>query len=329
MKSKYLLLGLIFFIGLISVWNVNAALTDNVYSYWNLNEAATGNAINSITGSLNLTQTSTTVTTGIISNGRTFTNSVLTSTNTTFAGFTSSSFSVGCWIKQNTSVDNDYAVILDKQATSNPWHGWRLFWRTGSVGAVFSIRGGTDVYANGVTNINDANWHFLVGTYNNSNNNVSIYIDGTSSGYSVTSPGADYSNTKAFGIGRESSGVGQFGGTIDECFLYNRTLTSSEIQQLYNSGAGLTYPFTLPSYYSITGTIKYNSTALANATIILLNETSKTIISNTTSNSTGGYYFSGAIYPQITNNSVWSVWAVMSFKYLSIPVKISVFPEEK
>jgi len=87
-----------------------------------------------------------------------------------------------------------------------------------------------------ISDINDGNWHFLVITRNSSNNIFSMYIDGnieatmTDEGRNLNS-GMDTS--LEIGIWAKESYGGVFNGNIDDIRIYNRALSESEIQQLY------------------------------------------------------------------------------------------------
>ena len=48
-------------------------------------------------------------------------------------------------------------------------------------------------------------------------------------------------------MGRQAGGAPFYvDGIIDEVGIWARSLSDAEVTQLYNAGAGLTYPFTLP-----------------------------------------------------------------------------------
>lgn len=78
--------------------------------------------------------------------------------------------------------------------------------------------------------------HYVL-AYNSSANGLYIYVDGqyvTSAGRSFTSTANDWF------IGQSSTGGNFFDGTIDEVSIWNRSLDSSEISDLYNNG--ISYP---------------------------------------------------------------------------------------
>lgn len=74
------------------------------------------------------------------------------------------------------------------------------------------------------------------------NSTISIlYVNGSQV---QTGPGnALIEDVVMLNIGQRNDGSASFDGKIDEVGIWNRTLTSSEITELYNSGNGITYPF--------------------------------------------------------------------------------------
>ena len=92
------------------------------------------------------------------------------------------------------------------------------------------------------TNVVDGTWHYLVATWNQFGYS-SIYVDGVlssqkaSSGELIAGIGtyAINSSKTPFGLGLE--------GNVDEFGIWGRELSPAEIFDLYNGGAGSTYPF--------------------------------------------------------------------------------------
>ena len=86
--------------------------------------------------------------------------------------------------------------------------------------------------------VNNNVWHHLVVVRNT--DTVTLYIDGIQDG-SATAAGTigDISNTINFRIGRSDHsppGPYYFPGSIDDVRVYNRALSATEIQQLYQMG---------------------------------------------------------------------------------------------
>jgi RHS repeat-associated protein len=88
-------------------------------------------------------------------------------------------------------------------------------------------------------------WHHIVMTYDGTN--VAGYVDGAQvsqqaqSGNGVSCAPDGWSSVGAGVSG--GSVVNGSDGTIDETGVWSRALTSTEVSQLYNSGAGQQYPF--------------------------------------------------------------------------------------
>ncbi len=72
-------------------------------------------------------------------------------------------------------------------------------------------------------------WHHLVAT-NVGSNNVSVYLDGVLKNSSLVNTGFNFRILK---IGANRANSAFFNGTIDDVMLFNRTLTASEISQIY------------------------------------------------------------------------------------------------
>lgn len=70
------------------------------------------------------------------------------------------------------------------------------------------------------------------------------YVNGSSigSGSGGTISTAPLNNTSAFEVGTQGA-ANYFDGKMDEIGVWDRALSSTEIAELYNGGAGLTYPF--------------------------------------------------------------------------------------
>lgn len=84
------------------------------------------------------------------------------------------------------------------------------------------------------TYINDSKWHHIVFVINETNGNMSIYIDGLLEG-SLTAGPPEAHTASSYFISSVSSG-GDLVGDIDEHRLYNRILSETEILQINNSG---------------------------------------------------------------------------------------------
>ena len=89
----------------------------------------------------------------------------------------------------------------------------------------------------------NTNWHFVC--YIGDSSGIGVYVNGTWT--SKTTDKVVLVNTNpTFEIGRYAASYQNYmgwDGLIDEVGIWNRILTSDEIEALYNSGDGLAYPF--------------------------------------------------------------------------------------
>lgn len=145
-------------------------------------------------------------------------------------------FTVSAWMKANPSDDSDRNW---QSMVGHSDSGWRLNINGGDGRANFNAGpgGGSDLGNNtATTQVNDGNWHYMVGTYDGTNS--SIYVDGklsitVSNGTAITGTTLDvflgsYPNDTNYNASR------QFAGNMCEAALWNGTaLTSNQIATLY------------------------------------------------------------------------------------------------
>ncbi len=145
---------------------------------------------------------------------------------------------VSVWMKANPVQSYTHYLIVDK---SHGWvdaTGWVLQGKSSTGRIAFSYGNGVDFpefYS--TTNVLDNNWHFVTGTLDGSD--LKIYVDGILEGFLPYS-GTPAGNIRSVNIGA-SWGGGTFNrffnGLIDEVDIYNRALSASEIQSIYNAGS--------------------------------------------------------------------------------------------
>ncbi len=252
---------------------VTRTLTDNLLAYWKMDETS-GNLTDSSGNGHTLTQNnSPTSTTGILGNAQHYVSSssqyhsnsdaVLKQGNNdwTWAGWV--------WLTDKT---NYYTIVGNEDNRyfgDVQYAGWSLFYHKVEIldNFVFQIYGNTaggsdnpiaDVVGTNCTSPTPSGaWVFLA-VRNDSvrhiahlfcNNNAPNFAGAHNSiegGAAFTYPGTFVASTGDFTIGSLPVGPspnGYMNGNIDEVGFWNRWLSNSEILLLYNSGAGLSYPF--------------------------------------------------------------------------------------
>jgi hypothetical protein len=228
------------------------ALTDSLVSYWELEETS-GTRVDSH-GSNDLTDNNTVGSaTGKQGNGADFerdNSELLSITDAAQSGLDiTGNMTISLWMKpetlpSTTSGSVEYYFVSRYDSTSGGW-AWRTLWQTSStLNRVFlstSTNGTTAT--NGIVDTSGLSsagvWYFL--TFVKSSTTFTMYINGSSVG-TATVTSSIYNGNDNFAIGANSNGnSGFFDGIIDEVGIWSRALTSSEVSELYNSGAGLSY----------------------------------------------------------------------------------------
>lgn len=146
------------------------------------------------------------------------------------------------------------------------------------IGKVYVDQGGNIVmvsqsstYQVSIAGISATTWYFFEAGYNHSTGRLFLRVnDGAkSNGTNPIPAGWQYvgdGNVDVAASNRGDTNHEQwFNGRIDELAFYNRTLEPAEVTNLYNSGLGLTYPFTPPPEITIDN-VSVNNVTLANNT---------------------------------------------------------------
>ncbi len=230
-------------------------------------------------------------------------------------------------------AETDLTVSAWVNITGTPPHAYYIIDLRGGIDSVFRIAdtkkaGVTEVFSNSIVPIDGSVWTFVAVTYNATNNEWKIYMNGslenTAISTMITTDPATYGNVNGIGSGStDHAGTVNYNGEIDELGIWNRTLTADEISELYNGGSGIA-PFRKeinlisPVDNALLSTAGANFTAnytvlniynLTNATYYLWNSTgifNNSVVVNITgtSNSTTEY-----INDFVLGNYEWNVWA--------------------
>lgn len=210
-------------------------------AYWKLDESS-GNAADSV-GSNTGTNTDVTYDTGKINNAGVFngSSSKFVLPNLNVSG--SSARSISCWIKPDVVNSLDTIFASGVSATMN---NFDLFIGQ-STGSVYLSFNGGDVGTGNV--LTAGNYYHIVAVFDGGVQSLStchIYLNGVeqsltqygTSGQTVNTTNSNYA------IGTDPVTAGRyFDGQIDEACIFNRALSSTEVTELYNSGAGKQYPW--------------------------------------------------------------------------------------
>lgn len=233
------------------------ALTDQLVAYYKLDESS-GNPVDSSGNGYTLTNNNTVAfATGKINNGADFgsANSSKWFNNNGLHGFTSAlnAVSLSCWVNITTAPGTGEVQQFVQSFIGEVSGGdWKIFYLDAAGVKKLYIQndgGGSSAYN---TTLTTGTWYHLVLTFSgvNAAGSSKLYLNGAEVISANLYGTIDYSPyTDVFAVGSSRNGSSNFTkGLIDEIGMWSRALSSTEVTSLYNSGSGLTYPFTSTTY---------------------------------------------------------------------------------
>lgn len=217
--------------------DTGGSLPTDLQAYWDLDEAS-GDVTDSIT-SLVGTNSGTVSTTGKVGNARTFSGAEYITVAQTTALDQKNNWSIALWAKP-TNLSVIQTLVTKGTATASASHQYLLYINANANGDVMFATATENVYtAGGVLTINV--WNHIVVTCSGGNT-YKIYVNGVDQSLSGSISAITSAITDSWVIGRHSAGTGRyFTGDVDELGLWDKTLSSTEVGDLYNSGSGNTY----------------------------------------------------------------------------------------
>lgn len=257
MNIKLILIGLLLVLFSTQAFALNDA---SLVAYYNFDETSGTTIIDRVNFDKNLVLGNSTLNqTGLIGKAiipPNYGNNVPTYYNSTGADFRFiESFSVNQWIKNN-GINNNELTSNFSRDTGNKYKGWwTVFVNTNKFSARIA-NGGTGMACQTDASTSfpdDGEFHMVTAVYNRVSKRLLVYIDGVLDGNTNCDTTPTYSTFSKFspsGWQFDALNQWQSGGlhTQDELGIWNRALSQTEINELYNSGAGITYPFSSASF---------------------------------------------------------------------------------
>jgi len=162
------------------------------------------------------------------------------------------SFTLNAWIKLDNVTGAD--IILAKSNSAAPFNGWEFRVNSGRLEFYLANKyqaSPNDIYIGGGTDVlfSTNTWYMVTFTYNGNHllSGALTYFNALNKSYTWYSKdnlGTNSIVTDAainFCIGGRESITNSLRGYIDEVGIWNRALSATEIQNLYNSGTGIFY----------------------------------------------------------------------------------------
>lgn len=235
MKKKTTYLTLIIIMTTIAT----AATTDNMTAYHRMEDAT------DLLGTYNLTNTgAATFNTGKVGNAL-YSNATAYLTTANDLGITNGAITMACWIKPTIYPANGYAIgIQNHQDTSTNVGYYTFIYNNSGTYTLYTTRQRQNVVNQEMTNttavptLNEWTWIALV--YDGTR--LYSWINGTNASNIAASGNGASGSFERYSIGESGGRVNNLGGTkqLDECVVYNRALSTTEMQSLYGNTS---YPY--------------------------------------------------------------------------------------
>lgn len=273
---------------LFAIWlayDASAALTDDLQYYYKLDEISGTNAVdetNSYNATANNARVFTVANTGIIGTDANLSqgNDYITISDTT--RWETKEKTVSVWVRTHSAT----AILRAGQSGgAGNSEGW-IFATNPSSQMTLGAGSGKKLFTASHNLTGDNQYHHLV--YLNTDNyaHVEFWIDGINVTNIAASGSGISAGTNAFDLGAIGSRSLFSDVNIDEFGLWNRTLSASEIEDLYNNGTGLSHPFTPPvpptTDIEFTITNDFNGSSIKDFTVDITWENSTTQTESTT-----------------------------------------------
>jgi len=150
-------------------------------------------------------------------------------------------FSFSLWV--NTSQAN--TQIFNKVINSNSSRGYRLFIDVNKVNFIIQASSTNRLHLKTVDDFS-SNWNLINVTYDGLRvpSSIKIYLNGVNQSLTTVANtftvSSANSNNLTFGVA--VGAIPYLNGALDEIGCWGRVITSTEVTELYNSGAGKQYP---------------------------------------------------------------------------------------
>lgn len=227
------------------------ALTGSLVSYWKFDEAS-GNAAdahgsNTLTNNNSATYAAAKINNGGDTSGGTTRYFSITDASQTGLEPSSGSFSFQVWVKINSNPGANQAQTYFAKFGGAGQRSYSLNHDTYTYSGrsnhlTFSVYDVDDTFTTveGAFTPTNGAWHHFVAVADATNDLMTVYLNGTST-LSVAWTGNGVRGTT---VDVQIGGSGNqdwIDGIVDESAFWSRALTSTEVTELYNGGAGLSY----------------------------------------------------------------------------------------
>ncbi|UCG69290.1 MAG: hypothetical protein JSV09_16185, partial [Thermoplasmata archaeon] len=143
------------------------------------------------------------------------------------------SFTIFAWVKPEEVTDGWRTILeYDRYDGGGPGTSWFGIWLNSN--GNFHLRIGHPTTVNSITTLEPNKWYLLTATYNATDNQAILYINGAYDNSAILSPSGYWiaPADSSISIGRRIIGGEYFNGVIDEVMIFNRVLRQTEINKI-------------------------------------------------------------------------------------------------
>lgn len=223
--------------------SISASLRTSLVAYWKLNEVS-GTRADSVGANTLADNNTVTSATGVVGSAASFASanseSLSIDDNAALSLADGPDASIAFWLKlttvatarlvskwDNTAGDLEYSVLVVTDKVR--------FAVSGDGTAAPSVEWGSTLSA--------ATWYHVCAWHDSVADIIAISVN-NGTPVTLAHTAGIFNSTSVFTLGALSGGGQHLNGALDELGIWKKVLTPAERDALYNSGAGLTYPFT-------------------------------------------------------------------------------------
>lgn len=223
---------------------VSADLNTDLIAYWNFNENAGVTANDSTANNLDWTLDNALAWSATGKIGASFlsnNNYSASQGNNANFNWNSQEYSFGFWVK---TTDNTKNQLIWKKYTGSGSNFFGQYISITTAGKIsfWTAKNTSGVILTGNTVLNNNTWYYI--NCIQKSDGMYIYVNSNLDNSNSTTYG-DQRNTATAYLGNDGAGFHKIYGQIDEWGIWNVALSDAQIINLYNSGAGNSYPFIL------------------------------------------------------------------------------------
>lgn len=219
---------------------IESQLQNGLVAHWKMDEN-TGTTLSDSSGNANNSQNfsgNTTWAPGRYGSGLLFDGNndavLFNETPSTDLGALTDSYTVSTWFKTTTNASSTVVLVNKGVGAASPMS---LELSDTEVAQFRIFGGGNSSLAVGSAALNDGKWHLITGVRDVNEDKVFIYVDGELAGLTTDTLTSSAANDSQLSLGAAEDLSGDFTGTMDDTRIYNRALSASEVQMLYQYSA--------------------------------------------------------------------------------------------